>query len=287
MLQSMTGFGKSEAELTHARYTIDIKSVNSKNADVNVRLPYDMRAYELEIRKLVAQGLQRGKIDVYVNVQGLNGCDKGDLLLNIPVIQNYIKQMEAISPALPLENRFDAVMRLPHVVLENAIEWDEQEWRKFKLALQEAMDKVTAFRRDEGATLQDEFENRVDNIVALLQQVPQYEEERVEAIRERMLKSLEEIKEVDRDRLEQELIFYTEKLDVTEEKVRLQKHCDYFVETMRLPESNGKKLNFITQEMGREINTLGSKANHAELQRIVVQMKDELEKIKEQILNIL
>ncbi|MXV39092.1 YicC family protein [Flavobacteriaceae bacterium Ap0902] len=285
MLQSMTGFGKSAVELKHARYTIDVKSVNSKNADVNVRLPYDMRGYELEIRKLVASGLQRGKIDVYINAQ-VSG-EEGDLALNIPLIQNYMTQIEAVSPEISLEKRFEAAMRLPNITSEDTIEWGDSEWQKFKVALQEAVYKVTEFRMDEGKSMEDEFKLRVSNIVALLKKVPQYEDERIATIRERMIKSLEEIKEVDRDRLEQELIFYTEKLDVTEEKVRLQKHCEYFIETMNLPESNGKKLNFITQEMGREINTLGSKSNHAELQKIVVEMKDELEKIKEQILNIL
>ncbi|MGI9526533.1 MAG: YicC/YloC family endoribonuclease [Weeksellaceae bacterium] len=285
MLQSMTGFGKSAVELKHASYAIDVKSVNSKNADVNIRLPYDMRSYELEIRKMVGSGLQRGKIDVYINTQVSE--EEGDLALNIPLIQNYIAQMEAVSPDLSLEKKFEAAMRLPNVVSEDTIEWEDSEWEKFKIALREAIDKVTEFRLDEGKSLQEEFELRVTNIIELLKKVPQYEEERILTIRERMVKSLEEIREVDSERLEQELIFYTEKLDITEEKVRLYKHCTYFLETMNLPESNGKKLNFITQEMGREINTLGSKANHAELQKIVVEMKDELEKIKEQILNIL
>lgn len=285
MLQSMTGFGKDEITIDGIRYTIDIKSLNSKNIDLNVRIPHWMRANELDMRRLISENLQRGKVDVYINHEILE--DRSLVNLNVDLIQTYMNQMLQISPDLSVEQRFASAMNLPDVMQSEQNDFAESDWRTFRNALENALKNVKEFRLDEGKALENEFRERINNINLLLQQIPEYENERIQRLKERIHKSLDELQEVDKDRLEQELIFYLEKLDITEEKVRLQNHLDYFVVTMNSDESNGKKLNFITQEIGREINTLGSKSNHAEMQKVVVQMKDELEKIKEQMLNVL
>lgn len=281
----MTGFGKSEINIGGMRYSIDIKSLNSKNIDLNVRLPQWMRPNEAEIRKIISDTMQRGKIDVYINHEILD--DSGPVSLNIQLLKSYMQQMQQVSPDLSLEARFQAAMQLPDLIQVRQNEFTENEWNSFHEAVLQAVHNAIQFRNDEGRVLEIELIARIKIIQELLQQVPQFEKERITRLRERILRSLQEIQDVDQDRFEQELIFYLEKLDITEEKVRLENHLEYFLSTMKEKISNGKKLSFITQEIGREINTLGSKSNHAELQKIVVEMKDELEKIKEQILNVL
>ena len=285
MLQSMTGFGKSEVSIGGMRYTIDIKSLNSKNIDLNVRLPYWMRAHELEIRKMISDGLQRGKIDVYINHEVFE--NSSSVSLNKSLIKAYMAQMDEISPGLPVQSRFQAAMQLPDVMQSDQNDFTDEEWTEFRKALLMAIESTVAFRNDEGKVLEEEFRMRIQNIEDAAAKVPAYEAERIQRLKDRIHKSLDDLQEVDKDRLEQELIFYLEKLDITEEKLRLKNHLDYFMQTMNSGDSNGKKLNFITQEIGREINTLGSKSNHAEMQKLVVEMKDELEKIKEQMLNVL
>ena len=285
MLQSMTGFGKSEVAIEGIRYAIDIKSLNSKNIDLNVRLPHWLRSNELEIRKIISENLTRGKIDVFINTEVLD--ENSSVNLNTDLIQKYIAQMGKISPELSVESRFQVAMHLPDVTKAEDNEFSDAHWKDFEKALLIALEKINEFRLDEGKVLEEEFVLRINNILNLLAKIPEYEEDRILRLKERIHKSLDELQEVDKDRFEQELIFYLEKLDITEEKVRLKNHCEYFLETMNSTESNGKKLNFITQEIGREINTLGSKSNHAEMQKHVVEMKDELEKVKEQMLNVL
>lgn len=285
MLQSMTGFGKSSVTINGIRYNLDIKSLNSKNIDLNIRLPHWMRSIELDMRKQITESLMRGKVDVYVNTDVLDPAALTNL--NIKVIRAYMSQMDAISHELSIEQKFQAAMTLPDVMQSDQNEFSEEDWKEFQVGLKEALENIQQFRLDEGKVLEEEFRQRIHNIMDLLAQVPAYEEERIERLKQRIHKSLEEFKDVDQDRVEQEFIFYLEKLDITEEKVRLKNHCEYFLETMNSEESNGKKLNFISQELGREINTLGSKSNHAEMQKLVVDMKDELEKIKEQMLNVL
>lgn len=285
MLESMTGFGKAQVSINGIQYALDIKSLNSKNIDLNVRLPHWMRSIELDLRKIVIESLQRGKIDVFIHTEIIDPAALTNL--NLKVIKAYMNQMQGISHDLTVQDRFQAAMNLPDVMQSSQNDFSEEDWNEFKVALNEALENIHEFRKDEGRILFNEFELRIGNIMRLLTQVPAYEEERISKLKLRINKSLEEITEVNQDRMEQELIFYLEKLDITEEKVRLQNHCEYFLETLKSPESNGKKLNFISQEMGREINTLGSKSNHAEMQKIVVEMKDELEKVKEQLLNVL
>lgn len=284
MLQSMTGFGKSEIVINHIRYSIDIKSLNSRNVDLNVRLPQWLRSNELKIRKQVSEQLQRGKIDVYINTLA---SENTQVNLNTDLIKKYMDSFLAVSPTLSENERFRSAMQMPDILNNEQEEMDEQAWNNFVTGLDNAIAKLKEFRKDEGKILEQEFDLRIHNILELLLKVPAFETERIERLKERIKKSLNEVQEADADRFEQELIFYLEKLDITEEKVRLKNHCEYFLETMNSDESNGKKLNFICQEIGREINTLGSKSNHAEMQKIVVEMKDELEKIKEQMLNVL
>lgn len=284
MLQSMTGFGKSEIVINHIRYSIDIKSLNSRNVDLNVRLPQWLRSNELKIRKQVSEQLQRGKIDVYINTLA---SENTQVNLNTDLIKKYMDSFLAVSPTLSENERFRSAMQMPDILNNEQEEMDEQAWNNFVTGLNNAIAKLKEFRKDEGKILEQEFALRIHNILELLLKVPAFETERIERLKERIKKSLNEVQEADADRFEQELIFYLEKLDITEEKVRLKNHCEYFLETMNSDESNGKKLNFICQEIGREINTLGSKSNHAEMQKIVVEMKDELEKIKEQMLNVL
>lgn len=285
MLQSMTGFGKSSVTINGIRYNIDIKSLNSKNIDLNIRLPHWMRSVELDMRKILTSALKRGKVDVFINTDILEATALTNL--NVEVIKAYMKQMDEISDQLSADQRFQAAMTLPDVMEAEQNEFADQDWEAFQVGLNEALENIQKFRADEGKVLEDDFKLRINNILDLLAQVPAYETERIDRLKQRIHKSLEDFKEVDQDRVEQELVFYLEKLDITEEKVRLKNHCDYFLETMESAESNGKKLNFISQELGREINTLGSKSNHAEMQKLVVDMKDELEKIKEQMLNVL
>lgn len=285
MIHSMTGFGKSSLQLASKKITIEIKSLNSKSIDINTRISPLYREKELEIRKQIADKLQRGKVDFILLVE--NTSDKTSSTINQDVVRGYIDQLKQVVDGDPTELLKMAV-RMPDALSVVSDEIDEEEYLIVNQQIKKAISDLQNFRKEEGSVLQTDFERRIKNIQKLLADVEIIDSERISGVRERLGKSVSEIRErVDENRFEQELIFYLEKLDITEEKLRLANHLNYFLETMSEPESNGRKLGFITQEIGREINTLGSKANFAPMQQIVVQMKDELEKIKEQILNVL
>ena len=291
MLYSMTGFGKAVTELPGKKITVEIKSLNSKQIDIAARVPSSLRAQELEMRNRVAALLERGKVDLTVYVENVAG--EASVKLNVSALKAYKDDVEKTAAALGIANPQDwygVLMRFPDVMKsETPNEADDKEVNGVMDALQSAAEKLMAFRRTEGEKLESFFAQRIQRIRELLDLVPQFEEERVAKIRVRMEEGLAKIHGVDydRSRLEQELFFYIEKLDVNEEKQRLTQHLNYFMETMAGPKGQGKKLGFISQEMGREINTLGSKSNHADMQKIVVQMKDVLEQIKEQVLNVM
>ena len=286
MIQSMTGFGKSLLQLADKKIIIEIKSLNSKAIDLNTRIAQAYKEKELTLRKLISDTLERGKIDFTLTVENTSASSTSTL--NAPVVRGYIEQMRAISPNGPDVEFLKMAVRMPDALTTPVEEVDEREFAQIEEQLVLALKQLQAFRSSEGAILQKDFELRIRNIQKLLTQVEALDTERLAAIRSRMERAVEEIRDrVDENRFEQELIFYLEKLDITEEKVRLANHLNYFLTTLEEPQSNGRKLGFIAQEIGREINTLGSKANHAQMQQIVVLMKNELEKIKEQVLNIL
>ena len=286
MIQSMTGFGKSLLQLADKKIIIEIKSLNSKAIDLNTRIAQAYKEKELILRKLISDTLERGKIDFTLTVENTSASSTSTL--NAPVIRGYIEQMRAISPNGPDVEFLKMAVRMPDALTTLVEEVDEREFAQIEEQLALALKQLQAFRSSEGAILQKDFELRIRNIQQLLTQVEALDTDRLAAIRSRMERAVEEIRDrVDENRFEQELIFYLEKLDITEEKVRLANHLNYFLTTLEEPQSNGRKLGFIAQEIGREINTLGSKANHAQMQQIVVLMKNELEKIKEQVLNIL
>ena len=287
----MTGYGKAERMLADKKLTIEIKSLNSKQLDTSTRLPPLYKDKELEIRQLIATELERGKVEcsVYYELSGKNT----PVIINEPVVRSYYEQLYRISGELGLEASIELlsmVMKLPDSIKTEKTELDAEEWESFKETLMEALDRLNTFRNQEGDSLELDLRLRIDAISRKLDHVDTYEKERIEQVRERIEKHLEELEmkdKIDENRFEQELIYYIEKLDISEEKVRLANHCKYFLETIGEQGPTGKKLGFISQEMGREINTLGSKANHKELQKLVVEMKDELERIKEQVLNVL
>lgn len=282
----MTGFGKSLLQLADKKIIIEIKSLNSKAIDLNTRIAQAYKEKELTLRKLISDTLERGKIDFTLTVENTSASSTSTL--NAPVVRGYIEQMRAISPNGPDVEFLKMAVRMPDALTTPVEEVDEREFAQIEEQLVLALKQLQAFRSSEGAILQKDFELRIRNIQQLLTQVEALDKERLAAIRSRMERAVEEIRDrVDENRFEQELIFYLEKLDITEEKVRLANHLNYFLTTLEEPQSNGRKLGFIAQEIGREINTLGSKANHAQMQQIVVLMKNELEKIKEQVLNIL
>ena len=290
MIQSMTGFGKSVVELPHKKITVEIKSLNSKQLDLSTRIPQQYRELEMEIRSEIARRLERGKVDFLVYSESIG---KGaSAQINIPVLEGYVQQVkeasEKLGVALP-DDWFATLLRLPDALSTESQEIDESEVAALKKAVDDAISQLEEFRIQEGAMLQHLFEEKIANIAQLLQEVEPYEKERIEKIKGRIVDALTKIDnfDYDKNRFEQEMIFYIEKLDINEEKNRLDNHLKYFLETMQAGKGQGKKLGFISQEMGREINTLGSKSNHAEMQRIVVRMKDELEQIKEQILNVM
>ncbi|HEX5742720.1 MAG TPA: YicC/YloC family endoribonuclease [Flavobacteriaceae bacterium] len=272
-------------QLPTKKITIEIKSLNSKNIDLNARVPAYYREKELEMRKVIAAKLERGKIDfsIYVELTAEETAAK----VNKPIVLEYIKQLREIAVSDDFE-MLKLAVKLPDALKVERDELDDLEWEKVDEALEESLTKIIQYRKDEGAVLQNEFKNRIGNIQNLLEKITKLDASRVEKIRERLHNSLAEIMaDFDQNRLEQELIFYLEKLDITEEIVRLKNHLSYFEDELTNKESNGKKLGFISQEMGREINTIGSKSNDAPMQKKVVMMKDELEKIKEQLLNVL
>ena len=286
MIQSMTGFGKSLLQLADKKIIIEIKSLNSKAIDLNTRIAQAYKEKELTLRKLISDTLERGKIDFTLTVENTSASSTSTL--NETVVRGYIEQMRAISPNGPDVEFLKMAVRMPDALTTPVEEVDEREFAQIEEQLALALKQLQAFRSSEGAILQKDFELRIRNIQQLLTQVEALDTERLATIRSRMERAVEEIRDrVDENRFEQELIFYLEKLDITEEKVRLANHLNYFLTTLEEPQSNGRKLGFIAQEIGREINTLGSKANHAQMQQIVVLMKNELEKIKEQVLNIL
>ena len=286
MIQSMTGFGKASLQLQTKKITVELKSLNSKGLDLNTRMPSVFREMELGLRNQISQRLERGKIDfsLYVEVTGEETSSK----INVPIVKGYINQMKAVIPNADEIELMKMAVRMPDALKTERDEIDENEWKEIQKVIDEALENIANFRKDEGVSLEKEFLHRIANIMTLMNNAVAYDKERIETIKTRLRTAIDEIKvTVDENRFEQELIFYLEKYDITEEKVRLENHLNYFIETLAGTEANGRKLGFITQEMGREINTMGSKSNHTEMQKLVVMMKDELEKIKEQVLNVL
>ncbi len=291
MIKSMTGYGKSECELPSKKITIEIKSLNSKQLDINARFPSIYREKDIEVRKLIGERLERGKVDfnLYCEQHG----DVSNANINKGIVLNYYKQLADIYKELNLElteTSIQSLLRLPDSVKVDYEELDEKEWVIILQKIEEAIEKLNNFRVQEGQALKEDIVSHIKNIMSLKDQVLPYENERIEKVKQKLTEALGNLSgnvQSDPNRFEQELIFYLEKIDINEEKVRLENHCKYFLETIKEPIPSGKKLGFIAQEIGREINTLGSKANHQEIQKLVIVMKDELEKIKEQSLNIL
>ncbi len=290
MILSMTGFGKSTTEINGKKITAEIKSLNSKQMDLSVRIPQQLRERELTLRSLVAKKLERGKVDLTITLESIT--NDVPVSINKTLAGQYKLQIEQMSQELniPLPTDWYAtLLRLPDVLKQDTAETDEKELSALDSVVESAIEHLIEFRTQEGKRLESFFKEKIACIQALLDEVPQYEEERIVKIKARIQEALEKLENVDYDknRFEQEMIFYIEKLDITEEKIRLQNHLDYFLATMANGSGQGKKLGFISQEMGREINTMGSKANNAELQKVVVKMKDQLEQIKEQVLNVM
>lgn len=291
MICSMTGYGKSEALFGNKKYIVEIKSLNGKNCDLSLKTQIVPRDRELELRQFILKSLTRGSIDLFINTEAVDVPEAKEI--NCALFSEYYKKISqaAAENGIDINNQHDIVsslLKMPDVVSNAKEEMDEECWRVIFHAVAEAAEALVRFRKKEGEVLREDLLTRLKIISDTLSEAESYEQERIETIRERIVSKVEEFKSgLDRDRLEQEMIFYMEKLDINEEKVRLRQHCRYFRETMDSDEFSGKKLGFIAQEMGREINTLGSKSNHAKMQICVVRMKDELEKIKEQILNIL
>lgn len=290
MILSMTGFGKAVVEMNDKKITAEIKSLNSKQLDLTIRIPQQYRECELPLRSLVAAELERGKVDLAITVESNAGTSQS--IINKSLAFEYKRQIEDLAQEIGVpepEDWYSVLLRMPDIMKTEMPDMDDAEKEALNDAVSNAIKELVAFRTQEGNRLEQFFKEKIENIQQLLNEVPKYEQERIEKIRGRIVDALEKLKneDYDKNRLEQEMIFYIEKLDITEEKLRLQNHLDYFLSTMETGHGQGKKLGFISQEMGREINTLGSKANHAELQRIVVRMKDQLEQIKEQVLNIM
>ena len=291
MIRSMTGFGKTEFEVGTKKITLEIKSLNSKQLDINTRVPSMYREKDLEIRRLISETLTRGKVDfaLYLDNLGTESTSR----INAAIIKDYYGQLKAVHRELGLtinESIMQSIMRLPETVKMVYDELDETEWLTVRENLVKTLENLNTFRDQEGLALKADIDTNIANILDLLNQVEPFETQRMENVKTKIKESLDALQlngSLDKNRFEQELIYYMEKLDINEEKVRLANHCSYFTETMNEDEPSGRKLGFIAQEIGREINTLGSKANESNLQRIVVQMKDNLEKIKEQVLNVL
>lgn len=290
MILSMTGFGKAVVEMNDKKITAEIKSLNSKQLDLTIRIPQQYRECELPLRSLVAAELERGKVDLAITIESNAGTSQS--IINKSLASEYKKQIEELAQEIGIpepEDWYSVLLRMPDIMKTEMPDMDDAEKEALNDAVNNAIKELVAFRTQEGNRLELFFKEKIENIQQLLNEVPKYEQERIEKIRGRIVDALEKLRneDYDKNRLEQEMIFYIEKLDITEEKLRLQNHLDYFLSTMETGHGQGKKLGFISQEMGREINTLGSKANHAELQRIVVRMKDQLEQIKEQVLNVM
>ncbi|EFR55071.1 MULTISPECIES: YicC/YloC family endoribonuclease [Bacteroides] len=292
MIQSMTGYGKATAELPDKKINVEIKSLNSKAMDLSARIAPAYREKEMELRNEIARVLERGKVDFSLWVEKKE-CAEAATPINQVLVEGYYNQIKAISENLHIAvptDWFQTLLRMPDVMTRTETqELSEEEWGIVYATVKEAVSHLVDFRKQEGAALEKKFREKIENIHRLLESVTPYEKERVDKVKERITDALEKTLSVDYDknRLEQELIYYIEKLDINEEKQRLSNHLKYFISTLENGSGQGKKLGFIAQEMGREINTLGSKSNHAEMQKIVVQMKDELEQIKEQVLNVM
>ena len=285
MILSMTGFGRAETVYEGTKITVDIKSLNSKNFDLNVKTPLRYKEKEFEIRKLLNDKILRGKVDCYINCESLEVSN--DVKINEEIVKNYIEQLRAVASDAPEFEYLKMAVRMPDVLSTKNSELEENEWKSLLAVVQDSVSKFIEFRQTEGNNLAEEIEKIVQNIENNLNQVAQYEEERIQPIKDRYQTALKNFENIDETRYYQEMVYFVEKLDISEEKVRLSQHIKYYLEVMRNEDFNGKKLGFIAQEMGREINTLGSKANHSEIQKLVVEMKDDLEKIKEQTLNVL
>ena len=291
MIKSMTGYGKALTEWEDKKITVEIRSLNSKQLDLNLRIPGIYREKELEIRSLTIKEAERGRIDLSVYIESPE--NENSIKINTELARNYANELRKLATDIeaPEANILSLVLKLPDVLVKNERpELNEQEWKIVKEVIQKAFDDFNKFRTKEGGFLELELVERINNILNLLKEVETFDPLRINQVKERLQKHLNELSEresIDKNRFEQELIYYLEKLDITEERVRLKTHCNYFFETIKNSSTEGRKLGFISQEIGREINTIGSKANDAMIQKVVVQMKDELEKIKEQLLNVL
>lgn len=287
----MTGYGKAIAETAQKKITIEIKSLNSKQLDINTRLPWLYKEKELEIRNMLSQKLERGKIDLSINFDSHD--EEFIPVINKTTFKNYYSQLSEIAGEMGIsfdDHVISTIMRLPETLKSDKPELGEEEWKTAKEYILEAISMIDLYRAEEGNALEKDLKNSLSRILKSLENIESFEEDRITRVREKLSSILEEninSENIDRNRFEQELIFYLEKFDINEEKVRLRNHCEYFLETLASPASNGKILGFITQEIGREINTIGSKANDSSIQKLVVMMKDDLEKIKEQTLNVL
>ncbi len=282
----MTGFGKATLQLPTKKITIEVKSLNSKGLDLNVRMPSLYREMELGLRNQIALSLERGKIDFSIFVE--NTAEQTSTKVNVPIVKAYINQLREVYDLADETELMKMAIRMPDALKTERDEIDENDWAQIQTVINEGLKNIHSFRVSEGVALEKEFLHRIANIMTLMNETVALDGERIQTVKTRLKHAIDELKvNIDDNRFEQELIFYLEKYDITEEKVRLENHLNYFIETIAGTEANGRKLGFITQEMGREINTMGSKSNHAQMQKLVVQMKDELEKIKEQVLNVL
>jgi uncharacterized protein (TIGR00255 family) len=285
MILSMTGFGRAEGIFEGKKISIELKSLNSKSFDLNLRIPLRYKEKEFEVRKLLNDTILRGKVDCYINCETIDDCN--DVKINQDIVKAYMNQLREISPNAEEFEYLKMAIRMPEAINGKPAELNEEEWKSLENLIKEALAKFVDFRKTEGAILHEELAKNLKNIEENLLKVIPYEDDRMVAVKERYQSTLKEFENVDETRFYQELAYYTEKLDISEEKVRLTQHLKYYLEVMQNETFNGKKLGFISQEIGREINTLGSKANHHEIQKLVVMMKDDLEKIKEQTLNVL
>ncbi len=285
MIKSMTGFGKAETQFQNKNYILELRSLNSKGLELNTRLPIQFREIEIHLKKIIGESLQRGKVDLSLNIEYIEQSSSKNI--NLGVVNQYIEQLREIEDADRLD-LLKIAMRLPDTLKTELNDNEEYEIKTIEGLLEKALINLNKYRFDEGSSIEEDFKKRLIKLKALIDKVIQIDPERKEKIENKLRTSIEELQiEIDQNRFEQELIYYIEKYDITEERVRLDSHIEYFTHSMENSSSNGKKLGFIAQEMGREINTIGSKASHAGLQKVVIQMKDELEKIKEQLLNVL
>jgi len=285
MILSMTGFGRAEGVFEGKKISVDIKSLNSKSFDLNIKVPLRYKEKEFEIRKILNDRIIRGKVDCYITVENLQ--ETTDVKINKTLIDSYITELRTVASDGPDFEYLKMAVRFPDAITSRPDELTEGEWENLAGIVHSAVNKFEEFRKAEGKILHEELERNLQNIDRYLSEVVPFEEERITSVKERYQKSLKEFENVDETRFYQEMAYFTEKLDISEEKVRLAQHLKYYQEVMDKEDFNGKKLGFISQEIGREINTLGSKANHAAIQKLVVMMKDDLEKIKEQTLNVL